>query len=58
MDQNEIPHDPRHLVVPLGASKTNFEDVVRSTQTLRLSCVKISTIFKRTELSFHLSLIT
>jgi hypothetical protein len=24
-DQNEIPHDPRHLGVPLGASKMIFE---------------------------------
>jgi hypothetical protein len=29
MDQHEIPHDPRHLGVPSGASKTISEDVVR-----------------------------
>ena len=34
------------------------EPMVRSTQTVHLSCVKISTLSKRTELSFHLSLIT
>jgi hypothetical protein len=29
MDQNEIPHDPRHLRVPSGASKMFFELVQR-----------------------------
>jgi hypothetical protein len=42
IDQNEIPHDPRHLRVPSGASKTTSEAMVHSTQTLHLSCVKIS----------------
>jgi hypothetical protein len=32
--------------------------MVHSTQTVHLSCVKISTISKRTETSFHLSLVT
>jgi hypothetical protein len=52
MDQNEIRHDPRHLGVPSGASKMISEVVVRSAQTVHLSCVKISTIFEWTELSF------
>jgi hypothetical protein len=43
MDRNEIPQDPRHLVVPSGASKTVSELVVRSAQTMHLSCVKICT---------------
>ena len=55
---NEIPHDPRHLGVPLGASKMILEPIVRSAQTVHLSCVKISTISKLTESSFHLSLVT
>ena len=29
---NEIPHDPRHLGVPSGASNTIFEPMVRSAQ--------------------------
>jgi hypothetical protein len=58
MDQNEIPHDPRHLGVPSGASETISEAVVLLAQTVQLSYVKISTIFERTELSFHLSLVT
>jgi hypothetical protein len=47
-DRDEIPHDPRHLRVPSGASKMISEPVVRSVQTVHLSCVKISTISKRT----------
>ena len=31
---NEIPHDPRHLGVPSGASKTISEPMVRSAQTV------------------------
>ena len=34
---NEIPHDPRHLGVPSGASKTIAEPMVRLAQTVRLS---------------------
>jgi hypothetical protein len=34
MDQNTIPHDPRHLGLPSGASKTISELVVRSAQTM------------------------
>jgi hypothetical protein len=49
MDENEIPHDTCHLGVPSGASKTIFEPMVCSAQTLHLSCVKISTISKHTE---------
>jgi hypothetical protein len=58
MHQNMIPHDPRHLGVPSGASKIISEAMVRSALTVHLSCLKISTIFKRTKLSFHLSLVT
>jgi hypothetical protein len=50
--------DPRHLEVSSGTRKTISESVVRSVQTVHLSCVKISTIFKRNKTSFHLSLIT
>jgi hypothetical protein len=51
MERREIPNDPRHLGVPLGASKMIFEPMVRSTQTVNLSCIKISTISKWTKLS-------
>jgi hypothetical protein len=58
MDRNEIPQDPCHLVVPSGASKMISKPAVRSAQTVHLSCVKISTIFKRTKSSIHLRLVT
>jgi hypothetical protein len=57
-DRHKIPHDPRHLGVLSSVSKIIFEPVVSSAQTVHLSCVKISTISKRTESSFHLSLVT
>jgi hypothetical protein len=46
-DRNEIPHDPHHLAVPSGVAKTIFEPMVRSAQTVHLSCVKISRIHKQ-----------
>jgi hypothetical protein len=46
---NRAPPDPRHLGVPSGASKTIYEPMVCSVQTVHLSCVKIRTISKRTE---------
>jgi hypothetical protein len=58
MDQNEIPQDPCHLGVSSGASKTIFQPIVCSVQIVPLSCVKISTISKWTEMSFRLSLIS
>jgi hypothetical protein len=57
-DRNEIPHDPHHLGVPSGASKMISEPMVCSAQTVHLSCIKISTVYKQTQSSFHLSLIT
>jgi hypothetical protein len=58
MDQNEILHYSRHLWVPSGASKKISELMVRSARTVHQSRVKISNISKRTETSFHLSLVT
>jgi hypothetical protein len=49
---------PSHLRVPSEVSKTIYEPRVCSVQTVHLSCVKISTISKWTERSFHLSLVT
>jgi hypothetical protein len=58
MDWHEILHDPRHLGVPLGASKKISKLMVRSAQTVHLSWIMISTISKRTKMCFHLSLVT
>jgi hypothetical protein len=57
-DRNKIPHDPRHLAVPSGVAKSNFEPTIRSTLTVHLSYVNISTLSKQTKMSFPLTLIT
>jgi hypothetical protein len=54
MDYNEFSLDPRHIGVPLIAPKMIFEHMVRSAQTMHLSCVEINTISKQTEMIFHL----
>ena len=53
-DRNEIPLDPCHLESPSGASKMISEPMVRSAQTVHLSCVKTSTISQKTKMSLHL----
>jgi hypothetical protein len=58
MDWKEIPDDPGNLGVLSGVCKAIFEPVVRSEQTVHLSCLKISTISKRIEMSIHMSLVT
>jgi hypothetical protein len=58
MDQNVIPHDPRHLGVPSGVSKMISEPVVRLVQIVLLFCVKFRNISKQTESSIHSSLVT
>ena len=55
---NEIAHDPRHLGVLSGASKTISELVVPSAQTVHRSCIKISTISQWTKTRFQLSFVT
>ena len=58
MDRNELRLEPRNLGVPSDAYKMISEPMLRLAQTVQLSCVQISTISKRTEMSFHLCLIT
>jgi hypothetical protein len=57
-DWNKIWHDPRHLGVPSCVSEMIAGPMVHSAQTMHESCVNISTISKRTETSFHLSIVT
>jgi hypothetical protein len=54
---NKIPHDPRHLQLSIWCIQTNFWACGMLAQNVHLSCVKISTIPKQTEMSFHLSLV-
>ena len=44
MDQNELPVDPCHLVLPSGASKMISEPMVRLKQTVHLSCIDTNTV--------------
>jgi hypothetical protein len=58
MDRNELPPKPRHLGVPLGASKPISELMVRLAQTVLLSCSDTNTVSKRTKTRFHMSHVT
>jgi hypothetical protein len=58
MDQIELLLDPRRLGVQLGASKMISEPMVCLAQTMYLSCVKIKTISKWTEMSIYLTHVT
>jgi hypothetical protein len=55
MDHNELPLDPRHLGVQLGASKMISKPLEHLAQIVHLYCVKIKTISKWTKASFHLT---
>jgi len=46
---NEIPHDPRHLEVPSGASKMISKPMVSLAQTMHLSYINTNNISKLTE---------
>jgi hypothetical protein len=56
--KNEFPHDPFLLGVISVASKAISEPMVRLAQIEQLSCVKISTVSKRTETRFHKTHVT
>jgi hypothetical protein len=58
MDQNEFPLDQHHIGVQSVAPKMISKPLVRSAQTMYLSCVKINSISKQTEISFHFTHIT
>jgi hypothetical protein len=55
MDQNEHMFDPSLLGVPSGAPKMIFKSMVRSSQTMHLSCAEINTISKYTETTFYMT---
>jgi hypothetical protein len=58
MDWIKLPLKPHHLGVTSRALKIISEPMVCLAQTVHLSCVKISTISKRNEMSIHLCLVT
>jgi hypothetical protein len=51
-ERSKTPQHPCHLRVPSSVSKTIFEPMARSTQTVHLSCVKISNTSKWAEMTF------
>jgi hypothetical protein len=54
MDRNKLPLEPRHLVVPSGASKMISEPMVRLVQTVHLSCTDTNNVSKWIETRFHI----
>ena len=54
-DQNEIPHDPLHLGVKLGASEMISKPMVCLAQTVHQTCTDTNTISKWTETRFHMT---
>jgi hypothetical protein len=57
-DRNELPHDQRHLKVPLGVPEKISIPMEHSVQNVYLYCAYINTISKRNEMSFHFTHIT
>jgi hypothetical protein len=57
-DRTELPLEPRHLGVPSSASKMISMPMVRSLQTLHLSCTDTNTMSKWTKTRFHTTHIT
>ena len=56
--QNELPLEPRHLVVPSGASKTICKPMVHLAQTMHLSFTDTNTFSKRKEVRSHMTHVT
>ena len=56
-DRNELSVEPRHLAVPLGASKTIPEPMVPLAQT-DLSCTDTNTVSKWTKTRFDMIHVT
>ena len=57
-DRNELPLEPRHLVVPLGASKMISKPVVCLARTMHLYCTETNTVSKLKEARFQMTHVT
>jgi hypothetical protein len=57
-DQNELPLEPCHQGVPLGAFKMIPEPVVCLAQTMHLSCTDTNTVYKWTGTRFDMTHVT
>jgi hypothetical protein len=53
MDWTKLPLEPHHLGVPSSVSKTISMPMVRSVQTVHLSCTNANTISKQIKIRFH-----
>jgi hypothetical protein len=58
MDRNELPLEPRHLVVPSGVSKPISKPTVHLAQTMHRSCTDTNAVSKRKEVRLHMTHIT
>jgi hypothetical protein len=58
MDQNELPLEPRQLGVQSGATKTIFERMIRSAQTVHLYKTYANYVSNRTKTRFHMTHVT
>jgi hypothetical protein len=56
--QTELSLEPHHLGVPLGATKTISQPMVRLVQTVHLCCTDTNTISKEKEVRFHMTHVT
>jgi hypothetical protein len=57
-DWIELPLEPRHHGVSLGASKTISKPMVCFLQTVHLSCTDTNTVSKQTKMRFHMTQVT
>ena len=57
-DRNELPLEPRHLVVPMVVTKEISEPMVCLVQTMHQSCTDTNTVSKRKEARFHKTQVT
>ena len=58
MYRNELPLEPRHLVVPSGVTKTISEPMVRLVQIMHLSYTDANTTSKEKDERFHMTHVT
>ena len=58
MDRNELPLEPCNLVLPLIASKTIYEPMVRLAQTMHLSFFDTNTVSIWKEVRFQMTHVT
>ena len=57
-DRNEFPLEPRHLVVPLGASKMISKPVVCLARNMPLSCTDTNIVSKRKDARLQMTHVT